>query len=217
MQREILLYFTQRQSTKMTTLFVSLFTQNLKALKMLTRRAKLSPGSRGVVGIHLKGHFNNSCEILFTLKNVLRKAQGTLLHNIKLTNFTSNRGTFQLIFSLDAGYIKRFQEKWDQSVKTAYSTTHPQWLSLVPWLASKWGDEDEIIILADFIRPRVQLTYLGKDSWGHWRLCLSVCLSVCPWREGGLIEARPCPSTLLRSHNRHLQGWTFTCLTSFQK
>lgn len=109
----------KRQGTKMTILFVLAFTQNLKVLKMLTRRTKLSTGSRTVVGIHLKGCFNNSCEILFSLKNVLRKAQGTLLHNIKFTNSTSNRGTFQLIFSLDPGYIKRFHEKGDQRAKTA--------------------------------------------------------------------------------------------------
>lgn len=128
----------KRQSTKMTILFVLAFTQNLKELKTLTRRTKLRTGSRSVVGIYLKGDFNNSCEILFSLKNVLRKAQGTLILNINLTNCTSNRGVFQLIFSLHPGHIKRFQEKGDQSVETAYPTTSSQWQSLVPWLASKW-------------------------------------------------------------------------------
>lgn len=97
----------KRQSSKMTILFVLAFT--LKVLETLTRTTKLSTGSRSVVGIHLKGCCYNSWEILFSLKNALRKAQGTLLHNIKLTNCTSNRAIFQLISSLDPGCIKRFQ------------------------------------------------------------------------------------------------------------
>lgn len=114
----------KRQSSKMTISFVLAFT--LKVLETLTRRTKLSTGSRSVVVIHLKGCFNNSCEILFSLKNVLRKVQGTLLHKIRLKNCTSNRGTFQFIPSLDPGCIKRFQQKGDQSVKAAYPTTHSQ-------------------------------------------------------------------------------------------
>lgn len=107
------------------------------------------------MGIRHKGCFSNLCEILFSLKNLLKKTQGIKLHNTKLTDYTGNRDIFQHT-SLDPGCIERFQQKKDKSMKTGCPTAHSQWYWLVsvPRLASKWGCEDGIKILADVSSPR---------------------------------------------------------------
>lgn len=38
------------------------------------------------MGIHPKGCFSNLCDILFSLKILLKQAQSTILHSTKLKN-----------------------------------------------------------------------------------------------------------------------------------
>lgn len=125
-QREILLYFTQAIENQDDHLICSSVHPKLGGAWNTHKEDRTKHRFRKCGGHSSWGHFNNFCEILFSLKILLRKAQGTLLHNIKLTNWTQ-RGIFQLISSLDPACIKRFQQKEDQSVKTAYPTTNSQW------------------------------------------------------------------------------------------
>lgn len=149
------------------------------------------------MGIHQKGWFSNLCEILFSLKNLLKKTQGTKLHNTKLTDYAGNRDILQHT-SLDPECIKRSQQKEGKSMKTGYPAAHSQWywLASVPWLASKWGCEDEVKILADVSRPR-------ESSLPTWEKIPQVTAACALFSVHGRKGASSEPGHILPQHLDH--------------